>query len=159
VTISYSWVGSSAGIAAFTARQADFGASDVPTTAAEQAAARGGPSVQVPVDLGAEVVVYNLLSAVRLHLTGPVLAQIFLGQITSWRDPAITPNDFSIVNQPGANSYPICGYSWALVYTHQSSQATGQALVNLLDWLTRAGQASVATLGYVPLPPQIQQLG
>ena len=33
--------------------------------------------------------------------------------------PAITPTDFSIVNQPGASSYPISGYSWALVYTHQ----------------------------------------
>jgi phosphate transport system substrate-binding protein len=91
VTISYSAVGSSAGIAAFSAKQADFGATDVPLTAAEQAAARGGPSVQVPVDLGAEVVVYNLNlpGPSRLHLTGPVIARIFLGQITSWRDPAI----------------------------------------------------------------------
>ena len=31
--------------------------------------------------------------------------------------PAITPTDFSIVNQPGTSSYPISGYSWALVYT------------------------------------------
>ena len=29
--------------------------------------------------------------------------------------PGITPTDFSIVNQPGASSYPISGYSWALV--------------------------------------------
>jgi phosphate transport system substrate-binding protein len=43
--------------------------------------------------------------------------------------PGITPADFSIVNEPGAASYPICGYSWALIYTHQPSQATGQALV------------------------------
>ena len=54
--------------------------------------------------------------------------------------PNITPTDFSIVNQPGANSYPISGYSWALVYTHQPSQATGQALVSMLDWLTHDGQ-------------------
>ena len=40
--------------------------------------------------------------------------------------PHITPADFSIVNQPGASSYPISGYSWALIYTHQNSQATGQ---------------------------------
>ena len=43
--------------------------------------------------------------------------------------PAITPTDFSIVNQPGTSSYPISGYSWALVYTHQPDQARGQALV------------------------------
>ena len=66
--------------------------------------------------------------------------------------PAITPTDFSIVNQPGASSYPISGYSWALVYTRQPSQATGQALVAMLDWLTHDGQAYAAANGYVPLP-------
>jgi phosphate transport system substrate-binding protein len=48
-TIGFSAVGSSAGIAAFSAGQVDFGASDVPMTAAEQAAAKGGPITQVPV--------------------------------------------------------------------------------------------------------------
>jgi phosphate transport system substrate-binding protein len=43
VTIGYSAVGSSAGISAFSAGQVDFGASDVPMTASEQAAAKGGP--------------------------------------------------------------------------------------------------------------------
>jgi ABC-type phosphate transport system substrate-binding protein len=61
VTIRYSAAGSSAGIAAFSVGQVNFGASDVPLTAAEQAASHGGASVQVPVDLGAEVVVYNLV--------------------------------------------------------------------------------------------------
>ena len=72
--------------------------------------------------------------------------------------PGITPADFSIVNQPGATSYPISGYSWALVYTRQHSQATGQALVAMLAWLTHDGQAYAAANGYVPLPPGIQQL-
>ena len=42
--------------------------------------------------LGAEGVAYNLdlPAGARLHLTGPVLAAIFLGQITHWNDPAIT---------------------------------------------------------------------
>jgi len=92
VSIGYSAVGSSAGIAAFSARQVDFGASDVPMTAGEQAAAKGGPITQVPVALGGEGVVYNLAlpAGARLHLTGPVLAAIFLGQITRWTDPAVT---------------------------------------------------------------------
>ena len=278
VTIGYSAVGSSAGIAAISAQQVDFGASDVPMTASEQTAAEGGPVTQVPVDLGGEGVAYNLSlpASARLHLTGPVLAAIFLGQITHWNDPAITalnpglslppasinvvhrsdgsgttyifsnylssvdpawaakvgtgktlnwptgqgaqgndgvaaavnrtpfsigyveqaysqglllpfaairnqagnyvipsaqsvtadaaqkpditPTDFSIVNQPGAASYPISGYSWALIYTHQHSQATGQALVAMLDWLTHDGQANAAANGYVPLPSQVQQL-
>ena len=61
-------------------------------------------------------------------------------------------------NQPGASSYPISGYSWALVYTHQPSQTTGQKLVAMLDWLANDGQAYAAANGYVPLPPQIRQL-
>ena len=72
--------------------------------------------------------------------------------------PSISPTDFSIVNQPGTGSYPISGYSWALVYTHQPDQARGQALVAMLDWLTHDGQASAAANGYVPLPAQVQQL-
>jgi phosphate ABC transporter phosphate-binding protein len=104
VTISYSAVGSSAGIAAFSARQVDFGASDVPMTASEQAAARGGPAVQVPVDLGGEGIAYNLSlpAGARLHLTGPVLAAIFLGQITRWNDPAITTLNPRITLPPAA---------------------------------------------------------
>ena len=72
--------------------------------------------------------------------------------------PHITPASFSIVNQPGANSYPISGYSWALVYTHQTSRTTGQKLVAMLDWLIHQGQAYAAANGYVPLPPQIRDL-
>jgi phosphate transport system substrate-binding protein len=61
-------------------------------TAKEQVAATGGPIAQVPVALGGEGIVYNLSlpAGARLHLTGPVLAAIFLGRITSWHDPAIT---------------------------------------------------------------------
>ena len=47
---------------------------------------------QVPVALGGEGAVYNLSlpAGARLHLTGPVLAAIFLGQITRWNDAALT---------------------------------------------------------------------
>lgn len=78
VTISYAVVGSSAGIAAISAQQVDFGASDSPMNASELAAAKGGPITQVPVDLGGEGIVYNLSrpAGARLHLTGPVLAKI-----------------------------------------------------------------------------------
>ena len=72
--------------------------------------------------------------------------------------PDITPTDFSIINQPGTSSYPISGYSWALIYTHQPNQATGQALVTMLAWLTHNGQAYAAANLYVPLPAQAQQL-
>jgi len=75
--------------------------------------------------------------------------------------PAITPEDFSIVDEPGADAYPISGYSWVLVSASQSSQssrATGKALVSLLGCLTGPGQSYAAALGYVPLPHAVQQL-
>jgi phosphate transport system substrate-binding protein len=72
--------------------------------------------------------------------------------------PGIIPVDFSIVSQPGPASYPISGYSWALIDTRQPNQSTGQDLVAMLDWLTHDGQAYAAANGYVPLPPGIQRL-
>ncbi|MDR3650070.1 MAG: phosphate ABC transporter substrate-binding protein PstS [Acidimicrobiales bacterium] len=72
--------------------------------------------------------------------------------------PNITSVDFSIVNQTGAASYPISGYSWALIYQLQKTATTGQTLVDVLDWLTHAGQSQAASLDYVPLPANIQQL-
>jgi hypothetical protein len=50
------------------------------------------------------------------------------------------------------------GTSASAVASIGPNQATGQALVAMLDWLTHDGQASAAANGYVPLPSQIQQL-
>ena len=90
VAVSYAAVGSSAGITRFAAGQVGFGATDVPASPADLAGA-SGPTVQVPVDLGAVVVAYNVITngSGPLRLTGPVIARIFLGQITKWDDPAI----------------------------------------------------------------------
>jgi len=69
----------------------NFGATDVPASSTDLAGARGGPAVQVPVDLGGISVAYNVMTLNgSLKLTGPVLARIFLGQITRWNDPAVT---------------------------------------------------------------------
>jgi phosphate transport system substrate-binding protein len=73
--------------------------------------------------------------------------------------PDITTVSFAIVDEPGATSYPISGYSWALIYQLQPSVTTGTTLVDLLDWMSHApGQAVAATLDYVPLPANIQAL-
>jgi phosphate transport system substrate-binding protein len=86
--IAYSPVGSGAGIAAITARQVDFGASDAPLSADQFSACNG--CVQVPWALGATSIIYNLSGVPNnLHMTGDVLAKIYLGQIKTWNDPAI----------------------------------------------------------------------
>jgi phosphate transport system substrate-binding protein len=87
--INYNPIGSGGGIAAITARTVDLGASDAPLTADQFAACKG--CVQVPWVLSANAVLYNLSGVPNnLKLTGPILANIYLGKITQWNDPAIT---------------------------------------------------------------------
>jgi phosphate transport system substrate-binding protein len=88
VTITYGSIGSGGGIAQITARTVDFGASDAPLTSDQASACKD--CVQVPWALGATLASYNLKGApAKLKLSGPVLADIFLGKITHWNDPAI----------------------------------------------------------------------
>ena len=70
----------------------------------------------------------------------------------------VSASDFSIVNEPGKQSYPISGYSWLLIYLHQSDRAVGTALVKLATWLTHAGQSQALATDYVPLPQNIRNL-
>jgi len=87
--LQYSGVGSGAGIAAITARTVDFGASDAPLSTDQFSACNG--CEQIPWALGATSVLYNLPGVKNLlHMDGPTLAKIFMGQITAWNDPAIT---------------------------------------------------------------------
>ena len=77
---------------------------------------------------------------------------------TPTRRPGVTATDFSIVNQAGATSYPIAGYSWAILLQKQTSATTGAQVVKVLDWTTHTGggQDLAAGLHYVPLPPAVQ---
>jgi phosphate transport system substrate-binding protein len=88
VHVGYNPVGSGAGIQAITNREVDFGASDAPLTPDQARAAHG--VLQIPWALAATLVSYNLKDAPnRLKLSGPIVADIFLGRITKWNDPAI----------------------------------------------------------------------
>jgi phosphate transport system substrate-binding protein len=87
-TVQYSGVGSGAGIAAITAKQVDFGASDAPLNQAQRSACPD--CLQIPWALSATAVAYNVPGApAHLRLDGATIARIFLGNITSWNDPAI----------------------------------------------------------------------
>jgi phosphate transport system substrate-binding protein len=91
VTVNYQAVGSGAGIQQFTKGTVDFGASDVPMKDSEIQAA-GGPDslVQVPTTLGVVAIAYNLQGIDKLQLDSQTLANIYLGHIKKWNDPAIT---------------------------------------------------------------------
>jgi phosphate transport system substrate-binding protein len=89
VTVNYQSIGSGGGIQQLIAKTVDFGASDVPMDAQELARAKA-PVLQIPVTLGGEGIAYNLPGIAKgLHLTRQLVADIYLGKITKWNDPAI----------------------------------------------------------------------
>ena len=88
--INYDAIGSGGGIRQITAQTVFFGASDGPMTD-EQLKAAPDHIMHFPTVLGGDVPVYNIPGVTAtLRFTGPVLADIFLGKITKWNDPAIT---------------------------------------------------------------------
>jgi phosphate transport system substrate-binding protein len=90
VNINYQSIGSGGGIRQFTERTVDFGASDAPLSE-NDTQALPGPAVHIPETIGSVVAAYNINGVPEkgLKLTGPVLADIFLGEITTWNDPRI----------------------------------------------------------------------
>jgi phosphate transport system substrate-binding protein len=81
--LNYQSVGSGAGIKQIKARTVDFGASDMPLKA-DELEAEG--LMQFPAIMGGVVTVVNLdgIAPGQLKLTGPVIADIYLGKITKW---------------------------------------------------------------------------
>jgi phosphate transport system substrate-binding protein len=287
VNINYQSIGSGGGVKQFTEKTVDFGASDAPLTASEMQSASG--AVHIPETIGSVVAAYNLPSMPNkgLKLTGPVLADIFLGKITKWNDPVIqslntdvslpdediivvhrsdgsgttyvwtdylsnisttwneqigkgksvqwpvgiggpgnegvanairgSPNTIgyvelayalttqmpyaylgnqagkfieptlestraavaataptlpkgdaswehiSVVNAPGAESYPVASFSYLILFKELSTnpsidQAKAKALVDFMSWAITDGQQSADDLAYVPLPAEVVKL-
>jgi phosphate transport system substrate-binding protein len=115
VAITYGGGGSGAGITAITNKTVDFAGSDAPLTSDQAKAC--GDCVQIPWALGATAIVYNVNGAKQgLHVTGPVLAQIFSGGINKWDAPALKKlnpgEDIKVVYRSGASgtSYNLTDY-------------------------------------------------
>ena len=87
--VNYQSIGSGGGIAQAKAGTVDFGSTDAPLLPADLAQHK---LAQFPSVIGGVVPVVNLrgISPGQLRLTGPVIAQIYLGKITKWNDPKIT---------------------------------------------------------------------
>ena len=88
VKLNYQAIGSGAGINQINNRTVDFGASDMPVIG-EQLKAHN--LLQFPTVIGGVDIIVNLpgVAANQLRLTGEVLADIYLGNITKWSDPKI----------------------------------------------------------------------
>jgi phosphate transport system substrate-binding protein len=148
--LQYSPIGSGGGIAAITSRTVDFGASDAPLTPDQFTACKG--CVQIPWALSATSVIYNV-SGVKnlLHMDGPTLAKIFMGQITDWNDPAIQslnkgvslPSDKIAIVHRSDNSgttYNFTDYLSAVSPAWKSQLGAGVAV----NWPVGSGQRGSA---------------
>ena len=119
--INYQSIGSGGGIRQLSAGTVFFGATDGPMTN-EQITAAGFRILHLPTVLGAVVPVYNIPEVnAELRFNGKTLADIFLGRITKWNDPAIKatnpsvnlPNlDITVVHRSDGSgtSYIWCDY-------------------------------------------------
>ncbi|HYV63976.1 MAG TPA: phosphate ABC transporter substrate-binding protein PstS [Bryobacteraceae bacterium] len=92
VGMNYQSIGSGGGIKQITAKTVDFGASDMPMKP-EDLEKYG--LLQFPAIMGGVVPVYNIkgIASGQITLTGQQLADIYLGKITKWNDPAIAANN------------------------------------------------------------------
>jgi len=86
--MNYQSIGSGGGIKQITAKTVDFGASDMPMKAEDL---QKNGLIQFPAIMGGVVPVYKLegVKPGELKFTGPLLADIYLGKVTKWNDPAI----------------------------------------------------------------------
>ena len=90
VAINYQSIGSGGGIRQLTNQTVFFGATDGPMTSEQQFQAPG-PILHLPTVLGAVVPIYNIPGVdTQLKFSGKVLADIILGDVNKWNDPAIT---------------------------------------------------------------------
>lgn len=89
VNVNYQGVGSGSGQKQILERTVDFAGSDVFMTD-EQTSAAHGTLLQIPTAIGAVVLSYNLPGVTEtLKFDGTTLANIYLGKIKTWGDPAI----------------------------------------------------------------------
>ena len=70
----------------------------------------------------------------------------------------LSASNFNIVNGPGADTYPLANFSWALLYEKQTDSNVGIAMGKLFDWVITTGQQQAAPLGYAPLPANVVAL-
>jgi phosphate transport system substrate-binding protein len=89
VRFNYQSIGSGGGINLLINRTVDMGASDAPLND-QQIKRAPGAILEFPSVMGAVVLTYNLPAVKQaLRLTGPLIANIYLGKVTKWNDPAI----------------------------------------------------------------------
>ena len=113
----------------------DFGATDAPMTDAQLASSTKGPILHIPVTIGAVAISYNLAGVSgHLNLTGPIIANIYLGTVKYWDDASITAinSGVSIPHQTIAVVHRSDGSGTTGIFTHYLSAISP-------DWMSKVG--------------------
>jgi phosphate transport system substrate-binding protein len=125
VQLQYVPMGTVEGIAQITHGTSDFGAGEIPLTAEER---RLGNLTELPVVLIGIVPIFNLPGIQNLRLSGDVLAEVYLGRITRWNDPAIVKLNSGIAmpNLPIHVIYRPAGKGSNYVFTEYLSKVNAK---------------------------------
>jgi len=71
---------------------------------------------------------------------------------------SLSASNYSIIDEPGAGTYPLANFSWTLLDQKQSDTAKGIALGKLFDYVVTTGQQVSPSLGYAALPASVVSL-
>jgi phosphate transport system substrate-binding protein len=169
IMIDYQSIGSGGGIRAITDKTVQFAASDAPMSEAELEAVGGAELIiELPTCAGGVVPTYNLAGATApLKLTGELIANIYLGKMNRWDDPAIAElnPDVQLPSDPITPVWRTDGSGTTYIFTNylatQSSDfAATVGTGKQVQWpegqggkgnegVTAVVQQTVGALGYV----------
>ncbi|HTI79726.1 MAG TPA: phosphate ABC transporter substrate-binding protein PstS [Acetobacteraceae bacterium] len=136
IKLNYQAIGSGAGINQINNRTVDFGASDMPMKSADLTAHK---LMQFPTVVGGIDIIINIpgINANQLKLTGPILADIYLGKITKWNDESITSinPDLKLPNLAIAPVHRADGSGTTYVFTDYLS-------IQSAEWKSKVGSST-----------------
>ncbi len=163
ISVDYASTGSGMGITGMTDQSLDFGCTDAPMSDAELkvAADKGGAVNHLPLAMGAVAPVYNLPGIkAPLRFTGPLLADIFMGRVHRWNDPAIASINpgVSLPDQAIATVHRLDSsgttYVWADYLARVSPEWKSKlGVAKLIDWPT-----GIAAKGNEGVAGQVKQI-
>ena len=137
IQFNYQSIGSGGGIRQLLAGTVDFGATDGPMTD-EQLSQAKTKILHIPTVLGADVPAYNIPGvSEELKFTPELLANIFLGKITSWNDAAIAKANpgVNLPNQPVIVIHRSDGSGTTYIWTDYLSKVS-------TDWKNQVGKGT-----------------
>jgi phosphate transport system substrate-binding protein len=136
IGLNYQSIGSGGGIKQISAKTVDFGASDMPLKPEEL---EKSGLMQFPTVIGGDVPVVNVKGVApgQLRLTGAVLADIYLGKVTKWNDPAIAGLNPGVQLPPTAISvvHRSDGSGTTFIWTNYLSKQSA-------EWKTKVGEGT-----------------